>query len=133
MFKRAFYRSEIHSEAYKATRKTCSHHVAVVYEEDPPRRRGQKEPGDPVKVEYYGTVHAFFMARCGHRTFKLAFVTTYHRVSKENSFGVEYITQKRPYPSGRIVEVSNIDRKVIFAPGQPTAVLTVPEPFVRQP
>ena len=133
MFKRAMYRSEIHSEAYKATRKSCSHHVAIVYEEDPPPRRGRNEPAEPIKVIYYGTVHKFLMVRCGLRTFRLALVTTYHLVNRKNTFGVHYINLKKPYPCGRIVEVANIDRKVIFAPGHPTAVLTVPEPHVRLP
>jgi len=133
MFKRAFYRSELHSEAYTANRKTCSHNVAIVYLEDPPLRRGQKEPGDPVKVVYYGSVHKFFKMCIGDKTFRLAFVTTYHPSPKKNTFGVDYINLKKPFFSGHIVQVVCIDRKVIFAPGHPTAVLAVPEPHVRLP
>jgi hypothetical protein len=96
-------------------------------------RKRQSAPPEPIKVIYYGTIHKFFMICCDQRTFKVALVTAYHLVNKKNTFGVDYINLKKPYPSGRIVEVASLDRKVIFAPGHPTAVLTVPEPYVRLP
>ena len=130
MFKRAHYRTEIHSEAYLGTRTTCSHHVAVVYEEYSQGRRN--EPPVPVKVEYYATVHRFFKVLCGKKTFRLAFVTAYPLVQKR-SIGVPFVNMRLPFAKGRVVQVSCINRKVILAPGHPTAVLRVPEPYVRLP
>lgn len=114
MFHRAFFNTEIHSEAYHGVRSRNSCRVAVNYLE----ARGPKI--------YYAVVHKFIFVVLENTLHRLALVTAYHHRTAVDHFGMESIDLNRQYTTGKIVSVACIDRKVIFTPGTPTYILETP-------
>lgn len=109
LFKRALFRSELHSQEYQRVRTRQSFHVAVLYAEG----------------IYYSDILKFFLIHGGKSTFHLALVQTYSKPVQTSSG----TTIKRTYlaQAGRIIEVQSIEGKVMFA-GEPGKTTVIPVP-----
>jgi len=115
-FKRAFFKSEIHSREYTAVRTSCSHNVAIEYDTG----------------THFATVERFFLFNLSDQTVRVAEVTIYTSNPNPSASGLPRIDLKKTYSRAwRFVDVTCLDRKVIFAPGSPTVVLTIPRPSNR--
>jgi len=114
-FKRAFFKSEIHSAEYARVRSRCSTHIAIVY-------LSQNQP-----VIHYGTVQKFFKVAMNQETYRVAFVTAYIRQTTPNSRSLPKINRNLFYKTQRIINLDTIDSKVIFyGTFADTRVLQVP-------
>jgi hypothetical protein len=114
VFKRALFRTEIHSRQYTAVRTRCSTNVAIMYD----------------KI-FYGTVLKFFLIKVGRTTLRLALVLSYPFVAS-TELGVLRVNLTAPYATGRIVQLIEIDHKVMFAgPLNRTSVLRVPHSYTQ--
>jgi len=117
-FRRAFFKSEIHSREYIAVRTSCSHNVAIEYDNG----------------THFATVERFFLFTLpdSDQTVRVAEITLYTSNPNPSASGLPRIDLKKTYSRAwRFVDVACLDRKVIFAPGSPTVVLTTPRPSNR--
>jgi len=110
LFKRALFRTELHSKQYTGVRSRRSHDVAIRYEQG----------------IYYGVVEKFFIVKIGSTILRLALVTAYGNVAP-TAAGVLRINRNRPFALGRVVNLECIEEKVILVgPMNPCKVLQVP-------
>jgi len=112
LFKRALFRTEIHSALYTAVRKRTSYHVAVCFEIN------------GAQVTYYAKVLKFFKITLADTDYRLALISSYPNTNPTN-FGTTKIVN-RPYAQAEIVDVRSIFRKVIFTPGNQIRILEIP-------
>ena len=117
-FQRLRWRSEVHAETYTGTRSSQSFHVAISY-----------ISADLAKF-YYGNVQKFFLIKTPNLTLRLALVTTFYPRTT-SACGVTSLNRHRTYKSGKVVDVTSINHKVIFTPGDNPFVLRVPNKFVH--
>ena len=111
LFKRALFRTELHSKQYTGVKTRRSHDVAIKYEEG----------------VYFGVVEKFFRFNAGPLVLRLALVTAYPHRRAELAVGVERVNRNQPFARGRIVSVDSIEEKVIFVGGMnPCSVLRIP-------
>jgi len=109
-FSRAFFRSEIHAQTYSRVRTRCSTNIEVSYENG----------------SFYGVVHKFLKVTISTTTLRLALVSTYYNVP-QSSMGVVRVNRNQTYKTGKVIEVSSVERKIMLVGGpNPTSVLLVP-------
>ena len=111
-FQRLQFRSEIHVRNYSGVRTTASCNVACSFVDR-----------NEVKL-YYGTVEKLLMIKGNDFTLRLAIVTTYKSPGTSKA-GIPFIDLKSPYKTGKVIEVTSIDHKVIFTKDAKPFVLRV--------
>jgi len=92
-----------------------------------------------VAIEYdtgtnFGTVERFFLFTLpvSNNIVRVAEITLYANNANPSASGLPRIDLKKSFSRvWRFVDLACLDRKVIFAPGSPTVVLTVPRPSNR--
>ena len=79
-------------------------------------------------MDYFGKVHKFVKVTLAGNTYRLALNTTYPNAAA-SQHGVKAINLARPYASGKFVDVTSLDRKVVVMPtpqGNMAKVLEIP-------
>lgn len=102
-FKRALFKSELHSMEYAKVQSKSSATVAIQFTSD----RNQIQT-------YFGRIQKFFKFEFNGSFYRVASVTVFYPLDS-TKHGTERIQQTREYrEKGKVVDLESIDRKVIF-------------------